>query len=117
MVPQVRPRLRVQPRGGLVQEQQRRVVDQPHGDIETAPLPPRQRVAAPVALVGQVQFIQQPPRTLSSLVPRDAVQPGMVDDLLARSRFREAGTPLGHQPDAGPHAHRIGDEIVAGHDG
>ena len=42
--PQVGPGLRIEAGGGLVEEDQRRVVDEAHGDVETPLLPARQRL-------------------------------------------------------------------------
>ncbi len=59
VLPQVRPALRVKPGGRLVQEDQRRLVDQAERDLKPPPLPAGQRLHQPLVEPAEVELADQ----------------------------------------------------------
>ncbi len=59
VVPEVRAVLRIEPRGGLVEEQERRPMDQPERNVEPAPLPTGEGHDLLVGLVGELELLEQ----------------------------------------------------------
>ena len=68
VLPQVGPRLRVEAGGRLVEEDQRRVVDQPHHDVEAALLAARHVLRHPPPQPVELELLEQllPARTASA---------------------------------------------------
>ena len=83
VLPQVRARLRVQPGGRLVEEDQLRHVDQADGDVEPAALAAGHRLRLPLPQPVEVELAEQLLAALGRVGRAHPVEPGVVDDLLA----------------------------------
>jgi len=99
----------VEPRGGLVQEDQLGVADQGQGHVETAQLTAGQPVTAVIGLVGQPDEFQRPPDG-----QRPRVVPGVHGQALPDGEPRLRRRLLQHHADPGPPARpgvgRVGSE-------
>ena len=79
---------RVEPSGGLVEEEDRRPADEAHPDVEATPHPPGVGLHDPVARVDEIEPLEQLVGTLACLTDREVEQPADVLEVL------EAGEPL-----------------------
>ncbi|MDX6336277.1 MAG: hypothetical protein QOG05_3617 [Streptosporangiaceae bacterium] len=113
-LPHGAPAARIQPGGGLVQENQTRAADQRHGQVEPAPHPPGIGGQRPSRRVSQVELFQQLRHPLPA---RGAGQMTQVRHqpqvLLAGEQIVHRGELPGHA-DRGPHCVRIGGHVVTG---
>ena len=90
------PRLRVHAGGRLVEDQDLGPTDQREREAEPLPLPARQAAERGGRHGPQAQHVQQLVR-----VARIVVEPGVLDDRLARSRPKVDAAGLEHQAHAG----------------
>ena len=115
--PHVGPDLRVEPGGGLVQEQHPRPVDQAHGDVE-APLHPAGVAAAdPVGRLGQAEALQQLPHPAPQPGAAQAVHLPLEGEVLPPGGLQVDPGPLGDQADGPAHPLGAGQHVDAGHAG
>ena len=122
VLPQVAPALRVQAGGRLVQEDQRRLVHQPERDLQPPPLPAGQRLDQPLLEPGQLELPGQQLRALPRLGPADAVQRGLVQQLLDDQAGRVGAAHrladgLRHVADLLAHLERVRQQVGACHRG
>ena len=107
----------IEPGCGLVHEQQRRLVDQPEGDVEAAPLPARERAARTFPRALEVELREAAPGHVLGRRPRQPVEPPLVDQLFANERLRGRAASLRDVADAPAHRDRRAPEIVPGDHG
>ena len=117
MLPQVRPRLRIETRRGLVEEHQSGLVDQAHGDIESPALSSGQGLALTGPETLEIQLVEQRLPVALGDLGVDPIHAGVIDDLLAGSRLGVGRAALGDIADASPHSDRVGPQIAPGHCG
>src|SRR5438477_8654657 len=84
LVPQVRTALRVEPGGGLVEEDDLRRVDDPERDVDAAALATGVRLAFAVGELAELEALDGLHRALAGLRFADPVQPRLQYQLLAR---------------------------------
>ena len=114
-VPHVGPAPRVEPGGGLVEEQHRRLGDQRAGKIQTAAHATRVGLHRPVARFPEVEPLQQFPSPLPCQSPAQPVQPAHhVEVFVAGEVLVDCGV-LARQADAGPDRARVGADVDPGH--
>ena len=122
VLPQVAPALRVQAGGRLVQEDQRRPVHQPERDLQPPALPAGQRLDQPLLEPGQLKLRGQQFRPLPRLGGADAVQRGLVQQLLDDQAGRVGAAHrladgLRHVADLLAHVERVRQQVGARHRG
>ena len=93
-------------------------VDQPDDDVEPAPLATGQRLRLPLPQAVEVEaransFLP----ALGRLGRAHAVEPGVVDDLLAGAGLGAGGAALRHVADPPADADGVGDQVAAGDGG
>jgi hypothetical protein len=119
VVPQVGAALRVQARGGLVEEDQRRLVHEAERDLQPSPLPAGQGLHQPVAEPSEVELLGQQLRALVCLGLAEAVQGRLVEDFLG-DRALVVGAAHGladrlrHEADPAADPDRIAEQVRAG---
>ena len=101
--PEVGATLRVEAGRGFVEEHQLGLVDQPHDDIETPPLPAREGAAFAIPDVGEVQRRQQLAGPLLRDRWRDAVEFGVAGEFLAHQRLGRGRARLADIADLASH--------------
>ena len=111
--PQVGPRLRVEAGGGLVEEDEGRVVDQPHRDVEPSLLAPRHVLGHPLPQALELQLVEELPAASYGVGLRHPVEHPVVHDLLARTGGGERRTGLRDVADRAAHLHGLLDDVVA----
>jgi len=122
MCSQVAAALRVQAGGGLVQEDQRRPVQQAERDLQPPPLPAGQRLDQPLLEPGQLELAGQQLRALPRLAPGDPVQRGLVEQLLEHQAVgvgaaHRLADGLRHVADLLAYPERVLEQVGAGHRG
>ena len=113
LLPHGRPELRVQARGGLVEEQHGRPVHQPEGHVQaplhTAGVGPDQ----PFRRLGQPEVREQFVRPGPHGRATQPVQPTLQDQVLPAGGGRVGAGPLGHDADHVPDLARPGQHVDA----
>ena len=99
LVPDAGPEQRVDARGRLVEEQQRRVMDEGAGQLEPALHAARQGAGPSAADVPQVDQLEDLAGPAMAGPPQDPEQRGHEVDVLARRQVRVQGELLGHVAD------------------
>jgi hypothetical protein len=117
VLPEVGARLRVEAGRRLVEEHELRRVDEAERDVEPPALAAGQRRARPVPEALEVHPGEQLPAAGRGVGPADAVEAGLVDDLLAGARLGEAGAALGDVADPPADADRVLEQVAAGDGG
>ncbi len=117
LVPHRRAGLRVQARGGLVEEQHLRPVDQPHGHVEPALHTARVGPDHPGRGVGQVEPGQQLVRPAAQLPAAQALDAPGQQQVLPAGGGRVGPGPLGDHADGAAHRGGLGAHVQAGHAG
>ena len=95
------PGLRVKARGGFVEQQQRRLVDQRPRDRQPALHAARERLHAIVASFGELDEIEQLVCASARLAPRQVEIPAVDDEVLADRQLSVQRVLLRHDPDPG----------------
>ena len=113
VVPEVGPRLRVQAGGRLVEEDQRRVVDQPHRDVEPALLAAGHVLGHPGPQALELELVEELLAAARGVGPRQAVEHPVVHHLVAGAGRGEGAAGLGDVADAAPHLLRLPHHVVA----
>ncbi len=98
MVPEVGPALRIEPGGGLVEEDERRFVDQSESDVEPTALTAGERLDGALVQAGEVEPLGEQGPAPSGLGPGQAVEPGLEFDLLGDPGLGPGGAALWTQP-------------------
>ena len=88
------------PDGGLVEHEQRRVVQQARGDVEPAPHAAREGVDPVVAPVGEVDELEHLVDTLAERPPAQPVEAAEEVEVLASGEIGIERDVLGHVADA-----------------
>ena len=91
LIPDPRSKERVDPGRRLVEEEQRRVVDECTGELEAALHPARQRAGAPTADLPEVDELEDLARAAPATRPEHAEQRGDEVDVLPRRQVRVEG--------------------------
>lgn len=117
LVPHVRPTLRVQAGGRLVQEDDLRLVDDAEGDLDPATLATGVGLALAVGELGELEGLQGTYRPALRLGLRDAVQPGLEHQLLPTGGLVPGAAALGHIADAAAYLARVLAQVGAGDGG
>ncbi len=115
--PDLGPAARVEPDGGLVQEQHPGPVDHAESEVEAAPLAARVGLAGAVAELAEVEGRQALLRALLRLGLADAVHPGLQDEFLARGGLVGGAAALGDVADPAADLAGLGTQVGAGHGG
>ena len=89
-------------------------VDQPDDDVQPAPLATGERLGLALPQAVEVELAEQLLAALGRLGGAHPVQPGVVDDLLARAGVGIRGAALRHVADPPADADRVGDQVAAG---
>src|SRR5438552_1395108 len=113
VLPHRGPRLRVEARRGLVQEQNSRVVHEPGTQVEPPPHPARVRVRAAVRSIFQLQDIEE---LLDALVHKRAghvIKPTYQPEVLPSGEFSIDPDGLSRVADHAPDVHPIALDIEA----
>ena len=114
-LPHPEPADRVEPRGGLVEEEDGGRHDHAGGEVEPPPHPPRVALGEAVRGVAQLQALEQVARAPLGLgAPEPAQLPDHHQVLPAGEQLVEGGV-LGRDPDPAPHVGGMGGDVEAGH--
>jgi hypothetical protein len=92
-------------------------VHQAERDVEPAALAAGQRGARPVPEALEVEAAEQLPAAGGGVRLADAVEAGLVEELLAGAGLRQAAAALGDVADPAADADRVFEEVVAGDGG
>jgi hypothetical protein len=111
LVPHAGPALRVEPGGGLVEEEHLRFVDDAHRDVHPPPLATRVCLAGTVGEVGEREGFQGGPGPADRLALADVVHPRVQDQLLPRAGVVPRATTLRDVADQLAHLRRIGEKV------
>ena len=109
------PAARVQSGRGLVQEDQPRVADQGHGQVEPPPHPARVGAGQLAGGVGEVELAEQVGRPAPPLGAAQVMQVGHQEQVLGAGEQVVDGGELAGDADRGPDRVRRGGQVVAGH--
>jgi hypothetical protein len=113
VLPHVRARLRIEPGGRLVEEQQAGLVDQAHRDVEPPPLTAGERLRPALPGIRQLELLEQRVGASRRDVGVDAVEQRLIDEFLADSGLGVGAPTLCDVTDAPTHLDRLGAQIVA----
>ena len=97
VLPEVGPRLRVQAGGRLVEEDQRRVVDQAHHDVEAALLAAGHVLGHPLPEALELELVEQLPAPLLGEPARHPVEHPVVHHLVAGAGGARTSRPPGRR--------------------
>src|SRR5215212_10937746 len=109
--------LRVEARGGLVEEEYSRTVHQREGEVQTALHPARVAAHLPVGGLLEPDALQELLPAPPALLAREAVQRGLQVKVLAALQERVERRLLQRRPDSGPHLRPLVHDVVAGYGG
>ena len=115
LLPERAAALHVEPRGGLVEEQDARAVDERQRQVEPALHAARVAAHAAVRRLHEPDALEQRVGALARLRPGHAVQSGLKLHVLAAGQERVERGLLERRPDRGAHLVALLDHVVAGH--
>ena len=113
VLPEVRAGLRVEPGGRLVEEDERRRVDQPHHDVEAPLLAAGHVLVHPLPEPVELELLEQLLALGHGVLAGHPVEHPVVDDLVAGVGAGERRADLRAVADAAPHLDRLGRHVVA----
>ena len=114
-LPHQMPGLRVEARGGFVQQQQPGEVDQSAGNGQPPLHPARQRLDLRVGPVGQRYEREQLVRAGATLRSAEPEEPAVYDQVLPHPKLRVHGVLLRADADASPDLRSVGHRIQTEH--
>jgi hypothetical protein len=112
--PHVRADLGIEPGRGLVEEEHRRAVDQPDGDVESPLHAAGVGARRPIGDGRQAEVAEQLLHTAARLGAPQAVDPGLQAEVLATGRVGVHPRALADHADHPPHALRLSPHVQAG---
>ena len=115
VVPQIRPVLRIEAGGGLVEEQDLGLVNEPEGDVEAPALASRIGRDLPIGEFGEVEHRGELFRPLAHGVEIPSVEAALEDEVLPAGRHVVGATRLADVADPLTHLLRLARDVGAGH--
>jgi len=115
LVPELGAGLRVEARGRLVEEQDLRAVDEPHGQVEAALHPARVRLGLAVGGSGEAEALEGVSDAPAQVAAGDRVELALEDEVLAPGRLGVDPVLLRDDADGVAHAYGLGEHVDPRH--